>query len=36
LALAKLEDPGYSDTNENEQFQLVRRGEGDYLLLTAL
>lgn len=36
LALARLEDPGYSGTNESEQFQLMRRGQGDYLLLTAL
>ncbi|PWG17878.1 tetratricopeptide repeat protein [Salibaculum griseiflavum] len=33
LALAKLENPGYSVVQENEQFQLVRRGTGDYLLL---
>ncbi len=36
LALAKLADPAYVGDNENEQFQLVRRGPGDYLLLTAL
>ncbi|HKL69851.1 MAG TPA: tetratricopeptide repeat protein [Salibaculum sp.] len=33
LALAKLGNPGYSDAEENEEFRLVRRGTGDYLLL---
>ncbi len=36
LALAKLENPGYVDPNEDEQFQLVRRGAGDYVILDAL
>lgn len=34
LALAKLENPGYDFEQENEQFQLVRRGSGDYLILS--
>lgn len=34
LALAKLENPGYVPSQEDEQFQLVRRGTGDYLILT--
>jgi tetratricopeptide (TPR) repeat protein len=33
LALAMLENPGYSEGNE-EQFRLVRRGNGEYLLLS--
>lgn len=36
LALAKLEDPGYSLEQENEEFQLVRRGTGDYLILSGI
>lgn len=35
LALAMLDDPGYLVGQENEEFQLVRRGTGDYVLLTA-
>lgn len=35
LALAKLDNPGYTDPNNNEDFQLVRRGTGDYVILTA-
>lgn len=34
LAIALSEDPGYSDDNNNE-FTLVRRGTGDYLILSA-
>jgi len=34
LALAKLENPGYVPGQEDEQFQLVRRGAGDYLILS--
>ncbi|RMD91022.1 MAG: tetratricopeptide repeat protein [Alphaproteobacteria bacterium] len=34
LALAKLENPGYDDEN-TERPALVRRGEGDYLLLAS-
>ncbi len=34
LALAKFEDPGYVAENENDTFQLVRRGTGDYVLLS--
>ncbi len=33
LALAKLENPGYTAT-DNDDLSLVRRGAGDYLLLT--
>jgi tetratricopeptide (TPR) repeat protein len=33
LALAKLENPGYDAPNE-EKFALVRRGNGEYLLLS--
>ncbi|PYE84978.1 tetratricopeptide repeat protein [Pseudoroseicyclus aestuarii] len=29
LALAKLDDPGYADTNGAEEFRLVRRGAED-------
>ena len=32
LALAKLDDPGYSEANNN--FKLVRRGRGDVLLMS--
>ncbi|KPP84928.1 MAG: TPR repeat [Rhodobacteraceae bacterium HLUCCA08] len=35
LALAKRDDPGYVEPQENEEFQLVRRGTGDYVLLSA-
>lgn len=33
LALATLQNPGYLAEQEDEQFQLVRRGAGDYLIL---
>lgn len=33
LALAKIENPAYDEGNENN-FSLVRRGNGQYLLLT--
>ena len=36
LALAKLENPEYIDPQENEPFQLVRRGTGDYVILSTL
>ena len=36
LALAKLEDPFNTAAQENEPFQLVRRGTGDVLLLSTL
>ncbi|MBM1221549.1 tetratricopeptide repeat protein [Ponticoccus sp. SC2-23] len=36
LALAKLENPGYAPEQENAQFQLVRRGAGDFLIVTDL
>jgi Flp pilus assembly protein TadD len=35
LALAQLENPGYSVEQENEEFQLIRRGYGDFLILTS-
>lgn len=35
LALAKRDDPGYVLANEDELFQLVRRGAGDYVILAA-
>ncbi|QFT64158.1 tetratricopeptide repeat protein [Roseivivax sp. THAF30] len=31
LALAKIENPFYAEANE-EEFELVRRGQGDYLI----
>ncbi|KAB2543531.1 hypothetical protein AL035_01705 [Salipiger aestuarii] len=31
LALAKMQNPGYSET-EQEEFQLIRRGSGTYLI----
>jgi len=34
-ALAKLENPTYSDEKEDQTIQLVRRGTGDFVLLTA-
>ncbi len=36
LALAKRDDPFYVETNEDELFQLVRRGSGQTVLLTSL
>ena len=35
LALAKLEDASYDSGQENQEFKLVRRGRGDFVLLTA-
>lgn len=35
-ALAKLNDPFYDSTQENQEFELVRRGAGDFALTTAL
>jgi Flp pilus assembly protein TadD len=34
LAIAKLEQPAYSPAEENNTFQLVRRGNGRFLLLS--
>lgn len=34
LAIAKSENTDYDETNENENFSLVRRGSGEYLLLS--
>jgi Flp pilus assembly protein TadD len=36
LALANLNDPVNTQTQENEPFQLVRRGTGDFILLSTL
>ena len=36
LALAKLENPSNTGLQENEPFQLVRRGTGDFVLLSTL
>ena len=36
LALAKLDDPSNTAVQENEPFQLVRRGTGDFVLLSTL
>ncbi|MBL4810927.1 MAG: tetratricopeptide repeat protein [Rhodobacteraceae bacterium] len=36
LALAKLDGSFYDEPQENEEFQLVRRGAGDYLILAPL
>ena len=36
LALAKLDDPFNTASQENEPFQLVRRGTGDFVLLSTL
>ena len=36
LALAKLENPGDNAAQENQNFNLIRRGRGDFELLTAL
>jgi len=35
VALAKLDDATYGEGNKNDQVQLVRRGTGDFVLLTA-
>ncbi len=34
LAIANLKQPGYTPSQENQDFRLVRRGQGNYLLLT--
>ena len=34
LALAKVKKSAYSEPTEDKQFTLVRRGQGEYLLLT--
>ncbi len=36
LALANLNDPSDTNIQENEPFQLVRRGTGDFVLLSTL
>jgi Flp pilus assembly protein TadD len=35
-ALAKLNDPFYAESQENQEFELVRRGTGDFALTSAL
>ena len=35
VSLAKLNDASYGENQENEEVQLVRRGTGDFVLLTA-
>jgi Flp pilus assembly protein TadD len=35
-ALANLEKPDYDPNQENQGFKLVRRGTGDFVILTAL
>ena len=35
LAIARMENPGYSQDHTNESFDLERRGGGRYLLLYA-
>ena len=34
-ALANLEDPDYDPAQQNQDFKLVRRGTGDFVILTA-
>ncbi len=36
LALANLDDPNYDPSQQNQEFKLVRRGRGDFVILTAL
>lgn len=36
LALANLSDPGDTDPDRNQNFNLIRRGRGDFVLLSAL
>ncbi|MEZ5911459.1 MAG: tetratricopeptide repeat protein [Paracoccaceae bacterium] len=36
LAIAKIENTAYDAENENINFSLVRRGRGEYLLLSSL
>ena len=33
LALANLNDPGYDPSQQNQDFKLVRRGAGDFVIL---
>jgi Flp pilus assembly protein TadD len=35
LALSNLSDPGYDASQQNQDFKLVRRGTGDFVLLGA-
>lgn len=36
LALSRLDNSGYTEPQEDEQFQLMRRGTGEYAILSAL
>jgi hypothetical protein len=36
LALANLEDPGHNALQENQNFYLIRRGAGDFVLMSDL
>ena len=36
LALAKLENPGNTAVTENQNFNLIRRGAGDFVLMSDL
>lgn len=36
LALSRMDNSGYTDLEENEQFQLMRRGTGEYAILSTL
>ncbi|MEL6683226.1 MAG: tetratricopeptide repeat protein [Pseudomonadota bacterium] len=36
LALAKLENPGNNDLQQNQNFNLIRRGQGDFVLTSDL
>ncbi len=36
LALANLGDPNYDPVQQNQDFKLVRRGTGDFVILSAL
>lgn len=36
LALSQMENPEYEPPQENAEFQLMRRGTGEYLILSAL
>jgi len=36
LALSRLENSTYTEGQEDEQFQLMRRGTGEYAILSAL
>lgn len=35
LALARLDQQGYAEPQQDDQYELIRRGPGDYLILAA-